>query len=167
MIAGNKFIKLSLYIISILLAFLLFILFVFSSNNSQIEYKIPQKIGGTLSLKGIEIDYYEFCEYDVFFSYQLDNSDTNYDVGSIWGVIEDITICDKMGLYIKQSIYSDLQITHGQGQYKLAFNDGFNPQQTFISNNLKYWYSNNIQVASLRKISRCAPNFLVCQALYL
>ena len=119
--------------------FLLIILFIFSSNDAQIDYNIPQRIGGHLILHGIEKDHYEFCEYDVLISYQPDNAGQNYNVGFIRGVIEDTSICDRMRLYSKLSIYSELQFTHYQCQYELAFEDGFNPKQVFTSHDLKSW----------------------------
>ena len=136
---GKKFIKLSLYFLSVTLVFLLLIIFIFSSNDTQVDYDIPQNIGGVLSLKGIEKDHFEFCEYDISLSYQPKNSGMNYEIGTISGVIEDISICEKMGLYKKLSIYSSLQLVYSKGQYKLVFKDGVNTEQVFTSNNLKVW----------------------------
>ncbi|WP_111977545.1 hypothetical protein [Algibacillus agarilyticus] len=56
-----------------------FIFLVFSSSDTEINYEVPQKIGGILVVEGVETDYYEACNYNIKILYKT--SKAEFEIG--------------------------------------------------------------------------------------
>ncbi len=117
----------------------IFIFLVFSSSDTDVDYSIPQNIGGSLVVKGIEKDHYEACEYEINLFYKFDNSTVEHLVGKLEGYTRNRDVCVQMGLYNPSSIYSDIQIKQQNSVYEITFSDKVNQKQIFTSLELKKW----------------------------